>query len=128
MKQSAYIRRKDAISLDTVKETLEYYREQTRNTGKQLAWNYEAAAFPYSMEEKNQEGTTYLLLLGKDPNQNNHLVIGVGQHEDDNRYYAQLVLPEDATHHDVAKGNEYAKFLAKQLKGELQLFNGRIIA
>ena len=128
LKKSAYIRRSDVIELENVKNTLEYYREMTRNTGKQLAWDYEAAAFPYKMEEKEGEGTKYLLLTGKDINQNNHMVIGVGQHEDDEKYYVQIVLPEDATHHDVAKGNEYAKFLAKHLKGELQLFNGRIMA
>jgi hypothetical protein len=128
MKKSAYIRRIDTISLELVRETLDYYREMTRNTGKQLAWDYEGAAFPYVMKEKEQDGTRYLLLTGKDPHQNNHLVLGVGQHEENKRYYVQIVVPEDATHHDVAKGNEYAKFIAKQLKGELQLFNGRIMA
>lgn len=127
MKKSAYIRRVDEISLETVQNTLDYYREMMKNTGKQLAWDYEAAAFPYVMEKKEQNGVEYLLLTGTDPYQNNHLVLGVGQHEEDNRYYVQIVLPEDATHHDVAKGNEYAKFLAKQLKGELQLFNGRVM-
>jgi hypothetical protein len=128
LKKSAYIRRTNTIELENVKDTLEYYREMTRNTGKQLAWDYEAAAFPYKMEEKETEEAKYLLLTGKDPHQNNHMVIGVGQHEENERYYVQIVLPEDATHHDVAKGNEYAKFIAKQLKGELQLFNGRIMA
>lgn len=128
LKKSAYIRRTEAIELADVKDTLNYYREMTRNTGKQLAWDYEAAAFPYKMEEQKKEGISYLLLTGNDPHLNNHMVIGVGQQEDTGRYYVQIVLPEDATHHDIAKGNEYAKFIAKQLKGELQLFNGRIMA
>ncbi|MCH5584004.1 DUF1885 family protein [Shimazuella sp. AN120528] len=128
MKKSAYIRRTETIELADVQNTLNYYREMTRNTGKQLAWDYEAAAFPYTMEEKETDGTKYLLLTGNDPHLNNHIVIGVGQKEDTQQYYVQIVLPEDATHHDVAKGNEYAKFIAKQLKGELQLFNGRIMA
>jgi hypothetical protein len=128
LKKSAYIRRTNIIELQDVQNTLEYYREMTRNTGKQLDWDYEAAAFPYTMEEKETEdGTTYLLLTGRDSQQNNHMVIGVGQQEDNQKYYVQVVLPEDATHHDVAKGNEYAKFIAKQLKGELQLFNGRLM-
>lgn len=128
LKKSAYIRRTELVELKHVQDTLNYYREMTRNTGKQLAWDYEAAAFPYTMEEKEAEGTKYLLLTGNDPHLNNHMVIGVGQQEDNKRYYVQIVLPEEATHHDVAKGNEYAKFIAKQLKGELQLFNGRIMA
>jgi hypothetical protein len=128
LKKSAYIRRSKLIELEHVRNTLNYYREMTRNTGKQLTWDYEAAAFPYTMEEKEGGGTKYLLLTGKDPHLNNYMVIGVGQQEETQRYYVQIVLPEDATHHDVAKGNEYAKFIAKQLKGELQLFNGRIMS
>ncbi|WP_051271064.1 DUF1885 family protein [Shimazuella kribbensis] len=128
LKKSAYIRRKDMIELANVKDTLEYYREMTRNTGKQLAWDYEAAAFPYTMEEKEENGIPYILLTGRDPHQNNHMVIGVGRQKENEKFYVQIVLPEDATHHDVAKGNEYAKFIAKHLKGELELFNGRIMA
>jgi hypothetical protein len=128
MKKSAYIRRDEAISLSDVTETLDHYREMLRNTGKQLDWDYEAAAFPYTMEEKTTDDSSYLLLTGNDSAQNNHILIGVGQQEADGRHYIQLVLPEDATTHDVAKGNEYAKYIAKQLKGELELFNGRIMA
>jgi hypothetical protein len=128
MKKSAYIRRDAAISLADVAATLDHYREMLRNTGKQLDWDYESAAFPYTMEEKTKDEVPFLLLTGNDATQNNHIVIGVGQQETDGRHYIQLVLPEDATTHDVAKGNEYAKYIAKQLKGELELFNGRVMA
>ena len=43
------------------------------------------------------------------------------------QYYVQFTLPETATYGDKGKATEYAKFVAKNLQGELHLFNGRIM-
>jgi hypothetical protein len=131
MPKSAFIKLVDGskqkeITLEQVKELLLYYQDMTQKTGEQLNWDYQNAAFPYEMEEKEQEGIRYLFLKGKDPDLYKYLIIGVSQEEKSNIPYVQIVLPDQATHGDLAKGNEYARFLAKQLHGELHLFNGRI--
>lgn len=132
MSKSAYIKlvsgsKQETIHLDDVKEMLDTYCEMTRLTGKQLGWSYEAAAFPYEISKQEQDGISYLLLKGKNPDQYNHLIIGASQEEETGIHYIQIVLPQNATHGDLAKGNEFSKFFAKQLKGELHLFNGRIM-
>lgn len=132
MSKSAYIKlvsgsKQETIHLDDVKKLLDTYCEMTSLTGKQLGWSYEAAAFPYEISIQEQDGTSYLLLKGKNPNLYNYLIIGTSQEEESGIHYIQIVLPQNATHGDLAKGNEFSKFFAKQLKGELHLFNGRIM-
>lgn len=131
MSKSSYIKlvagsKQSTVTLDEVKNLLEYYVDMTTKTGQQLGWQYEAAAFPYEMAQQSQEGIPYLLLKGKSPLYH-HLVIGVGTEQETGVSYIQIVLPSQATHGDLAKANEFAKFLAKQLKGELHLMNGRIM-
>ncbi|TCS94669.1 DUF1885 family protein [Hazenella coriacea] len=132
MSKSAYIRlvkgsKQSEITLDEVKQLLIHYQEMTGYTGQQLSWDYQQAAFPYEMTEKEQEGICYLVLKGKNPEENNYLMIGHGQEEESGTQYVQIVLPDRATHGDLAKANEFSKYLAKKLAGELQLLNGRIM-
>jgi len=60
-------------------------------------------------------------------------MFGVGKEElEENgekkeQHYIQVVLPEDSTHGDKGKANEFCKYLAKEYKGELHLFNDRIM-
>jgi hypothetical protein len=132
LRKSAYIKlvsgaKQREISLAETKQWLHHYQEMTALTGKQLDWDYQTAAFPYDLEEREQDGLPFLLLQGKQPEQYYYLMMGTGQEEETGHHYIQIVLPERATHGDQAKANEYATFLAKQLQAELHLFNGRIM-
>ncbi|RXZ77069.1 DUF1885 family protein [Paenibacillaceae bacterium] len=131
MSQSAYITfvagsSVEKLSLQGIKEWLEHYRQQTSLTGQQIGWDYANAAFPYTIETKAGEEERWFFLKGKAPLYR-YILFGVGSREHDQQHYVQVVLPEDATHGDKAKGNELCKYLAKQLKAELKLFNGRTI-
>lgn len=130
MSQSAFITFVDgsevaSITLDELKGQLLHYREQTQLTGEQLGWDYAEAAFPYTIETKPGQEQEWFYLKGSSPLYR-HIVFGVGEKEDSRRY-VQMVLPDDATHGDKAKGNELCKYLAKKWKAELTLFNGRIM-
>lgn len=132
MSKSAYIKlvsgsKQETVTLDGVKELLDSYRQIRSKTGQQLGWDYEEASFPYEVKEQEQDGVPYLLLKGKKPELYNYLIMGVSQEEETDTPYIQVVLPKNATEGDCAKGNEFSKFLAQQLKGELHLFNGRVM-
>ncbi len=135
MGKSAYIKLKDSstqqqITLNEVKDLLDVYIEQTSKTGEQLDWGYANAAFPYEMIEKSEGNTKYLYLKAKE-DLYNFLIIGVGSEDVDGNTvnHIQVVLPDEdyRTTGDQAKGNEFAKYFAKTLKGELHLFNGRVL-
>ncbi|MFD1735651.1 DUF1885 family protein [Bacillus salitolerans] len=138
MPSSSYIKlvpasTKQSISLDDVKELFHYYKEITSKTGSQLEWEYKDAAFPYELKEK-PEGKDKWFYLKSEERGYNLLVIGVGTEEIEDeegtlkqQEYIQVVLPDGATHGDKGKGNEFCKFLAKKLEGELHLFNGRVM-
>jgi hypothetical protein len=138
LSNSAYIKlvpgsTKLEITLDEVKELFHYYKEITSKTGTQVSWEYSDAAFPYDLKEK-PEGKDKWFYLKSGERGYSTLVIGVGKEgfENENgepatREYIQLVLPEVATHGDKGKGNEFCKFLARKLEGELHLFNGRVM-
>ncbi|EIT84949.1 hypothetical protein A374_12920 [Fictibacillus macauensis ZFHKF-1] len=117
------------ISLADVVRLFRYYQEITEKTGEQLDWAYENAAFPYEVHEKEDHTQKWLYLKGRDPDQYRYLLVAVDceREEDHVVSYVQLTIPSLATHGDKAKANEFAKFLAKQLQGELHLFNGRIM-
>ncbi len=120
------------ISLDDVKDHFNYYKKITGKTGKQLDWDYDNAAFPYQIKEINQEKNWFYL---KSDHQKYHaIVVAVGQEEmgdemgeNAEQSYIQVALPESSTVGDKGKANEFCKFLAKKLAGELHLFNGRIM-
>ncbi|WP_456275650.1 DUF1885 family protein [Bacillus sp. AK128] len=138
MSQSAYIKlvpasSKQEITLEEVKELFTYYKEITTKTGSQVDWSYGNAAFPYELKEK-PEGKGVWFYLKSEERGYHSLVVGVGSEElkDENgnessQNYIQVVLPEGATYGDKGKGNEFCKFLAKKLEGELHLFNGRVM-
>ncbi|NOU95299.1 DUF1885 family protein [Paenibacillus sp. LMG 31456] len=133
MAQSAYIKFVDgstipSLTLDELKDQLLHYKEQLNLTGKQLGWDYDDAGFPYTIETKPEAEGKWFYLKGKDQLYK-YIVMGTGndQDGDKDRYYVQVVLPDDSTHGDKAKGNEFCKYLAKLWKAELHLFNGRIM-
>ncbi|NEW05379.1 DUF1885 family protein [Paenibacillus sp. SYP-B3998] len=133
MAQSAYIKFVTgsvvpALSLEELKEKLLHYRDQLSLTAQQLGWEYDDAGFPYTIETKPEGEGKWFYLKGKNPLYK-YIVVGVGSErsQEEDRHYVQVVLPEDATHGDKSKGNEFCKYLGKQLKAELHLFNGRIM-
>ncbi|MBO8162195.1 MAG: DUF1885 family protein [Brevibacillus sp.] len=131
--QSAYIYFVDGSTIsratvDDVKAKLGRYIEMTKKTGEQLGWSYAEAAFPYTIEETEEGKDSWFLLKGKDPKSYKYMIMGVGSKVEDGteRHYIQVSLPESATHGDKSKANEFCRFLAKEFKAELHLFNGRI--
>lgn len=115
------------IRLEDVKQQLEQYIEQAALTGQQLNWDYASATFPYTMDEQSDGTVTWLVLKGEDPHLYKYLVIGVGKEATSGQHYIQVIVPHDATHGDLAKANEFSRYLAKSFQAELHLFNGRVI-
>lgn len=113
------------VTLDDVKDLLQYYREITTKTGEQLSWHYGRAAFPYEFAETRDGKGKWFYLRSTDPENFRYIVFAVDT--DEAGHYVQITLPDDATHGDKGKANEYGKFIAKKLKGELHLFNDRIM-
>jgi len=133
MAQSAYIKfvtgsSVASMTLDELKEQLNRYQEQTSLTGQQLDWEYKEAAFPYTVVTKPESDNQWFYLKGENPLYK-YIVMGVGSDKtnEEERHFIQIVLPDDSTHGDKSKGNEFSKYLAKQLKAELHLFNGRVM-
>ena len=131
LSQNAYIRLVEgsatqSLTLEELKEQLQAYQDQVSNTGKQLDWNYAEAAFPYTIETTPDGEGKWFYLKGTNELYK-HIVFGVDCDEDEEnqRCFVQVVLPDNSTHGDKAKGNELCKYLGKRLKAELQLFNGR---
>ncbi|QFT88708.1 hypothetical protein FIU87_08635 [Bacillus sp. THAF10] len=135
MASSAYINlvensKQKTLTIDEVKNLLLYYQEITSKTGKQLAWEYSEAAFPYEIKEKPEgEGVWFYLKAKED--RYNMILIGVGTQaatsETEPLSYIQITLHDQSTHGDKAKANELCKFLAKKLEAELKLFTGSIM-
>jgi len=132
MAQSAYIKFVDGstlptLSLEELKQQLLHYKEQLTLTGKQLGWDYDEAGFPYSIESKPGAENQWFYLKGTNPLYK-YIIMGTGTEPDEAaRSFVQVVLPDDCTHGDKAKGNEFCKYLAKLWKAELHLFNGRVM-
>ncbi len=131
--QSAYIYLVDGsavpkVTLADVKEKFQQYMEMTKKTGKQLGWEYAAAAFPYVLEEKPEGKDSWFMLKGKDPKSYKSIIVGVGSKNVDGKEinYIQISLPDASTHGDKGKANEFTRYLAREYKGEAHLFNGRV--
>jgi hypothetical protein len=136
---STYIKLVDAsttsqVSLQEVKEKFERYIDMTTKTGQQLGWDYADAAFPYTIVEKPEGKDQWFYLKGKDDRLYKYIVVGVGSElildqegEKQEQHFIQIVLPEGSTHGDNSKANEFCKYLAKEYKAQLQLFNGRVM-
>jgi hypothetical protein len=132
MSQSAYIKfvqgsSVEKLTLEDVQSQLLHYVEQTKLTGTQLGWDYAEAAFPYSIESKQDDRWFYL--KGINPLYK-HIIFGPSETTSVAGKVVpcvQVVLPEEATHGDKAKANELCKFMAKKLQAELTMFNGRTI-
>lgn len=117
-----------SVTLSDVKAKFKRYVDMTTKTGEQLGWNYGEAAFPYVIEERPEGKDQWFLLKGNNPQLYKAIIIGVGSRETDGeeRHFIQISLPESATQGDMSKANEFCRYLAREFKAELHLFNGRI--
>lgn len=117
-----------SATLQDIKGKLQRYVEMTKKTGEQLGWSYSEAAFPYVIEEKPEEKDSWFILKGKDPKSYRMIIMGVGSKVMNGKEQAfiQVSLPDTATHGDKSKANEFCRYLAREFKGELHLFNNRI--
>ncbi|MDZ5470628.1 DUF1885 family protein [Bacillus sp. 31A1R] len=138
MASNAYIKlvpssAKESVTTDELKELFHYYKEITTKTGKQVDWQYDEASFPYEIKEKpeakgswfylySNEDRYHAILLGVDSE-----VVTLEDGSEQAQSYIQVTLPESSTYGDKGKANEFCKFLAKKLQGELHLFNGRVM-
>lgn len=140
MSQNAYIKlvpasEKQVVTIEEIKDMFHYYKSITSKTGEQLSWGYSEAAFPYTIEEKEEANNEWFYLKGIDSRKNRYILIGVGfeqkdsetDSEENQQCYIQVQLTDISTHGDKGKANEFCKFLAAKLKGELHLFNGRVM-
>ncbi|KZZ83011.1 DUF1885 family protein [Bacillus sp. SJS] len=114
---------REPISLEIIYKYIDYYKGITAKTGEQLGWEYSETAFPY---EICQEHERLLILRSVQPGFN-HIYIGIIQSEDESAEAVQIYLPASSAHGDKGKANELCKFLAKKMKGELHLFNGKVM-
>jgi hypothetical protein len=121
------------ITVEEVKELLIYYKDITSKTGNQVDWEYGDSAFPYEVKEKS-EGKGKWFYLQSTNERYYAILFGVDKEmvrdEDGTeriQTYIQVTLPEQSTFGDKGKANEFCKFLAKKLQGELHLFNERIM-
>jgi len=133
MSQSAYLYFVEgsavpSLTLEELKEHLLRYQEQVAKTGQQLGWDYAEAAFPYTIETKSGAENEWFYLKGV--NDLYHSIVfgtGVTEGEDGGKHYVQVVLPDSSTHGDKNKAIELCKYIARHLKAELHLFNGRVM-
>jgi hypothetical protein len=124
---------KQTVTIDEVKELFRYYKDITGKTGNQLNWEFDDAAFPYEIKD-TEEGRDKWFYLHSNHDRYFAILIGVDtetilteDEEEQEQMYVQVTLPEQSTYGDKGKANEFCKFLAKKLQGELHLFNGRIM-
>ncbi|HLO12742.1 DUF1885 family protein [Neobacillus drentensis] len=124
---------KQTITIDEVKELFYYYKDITSKTGDQVSWQFGESAFPYDIKE-TEDGKGKWFYLQANLERYYAILIGVDtesvQNEDgvsSEQTYIQVTLPEQSTYGDKGKANEFCKFLAKKLQGELHLFNERVM-
>lgn len=138
MSSNAYIKlvpssSKQTISTEEIKDLFTYYKQIMEKAGDQVEWNYEHSAFPYELKEKETaKGTWFYLSSSHD--RYNAILVGVDKEKiitedgtEREQSYIQITLPPTATAGDKGKANEFSKFIAKKLHGELHLFNNRVM-
>lgn len=106
------------MTIEDVKQLLERYQMALKKTGEQLGWAYEQAAFPYTV--RIHESVLYLQGDGR-----LYKGMAISVRTAGEETFIDIALPPGATHGDKGKANEFSKWLAKTLGGELHLFSGR---
>ncbi|WP_409292027.1 DUF1885 family protein [Peribacillus sp. SCS-37] len=138
MTETAYIKlveqsKQQTITLDELKNWLRYYQEITAKTGRQVGCNYSSMAFPYEIDDTPSDSRSWFTLTSSH-DRYNAIIMGVAaekitgdQQSGKLQSAIHITLPPASTFGDKGKANEFSKFLAKQLEGELHLFNGRVM-
>ncbi|WP_040948513.1 DUF1885 family protein [Gorillibacterium massiliense] len=133
MSKSAYIQLVEgstmaSVNIGELKQLLEGFKEQLAHTGEQLDWGYADAGFPYTVEDSPQGNDQWLKLTGINKLYR-ALLVGVGTRQTDNgeRSVIQFTVPDTSSHGDMEKALAFCKRLAKKLKAEAHLFNGRVM-
>lgn len=124
---------KQTITVEELKDLFEYYKQITSKTASQINWTYEQAAFPYEMKEQSIDHHHGIYLFAQNERYR-EIFITIEQETITNedlteslQTQIQVTLSSRSTYGDKGKANEFCKFLAKKLQGELHLFNGRIM-
>jgi hypothetical protein len=124
---------KQTVTSEEVKELFYDYKNNTTKTGNQIGWQYGESAFPYEIKETVEAKGKWFYLHSNDERYY-AILIGVDREtikNDDGQEleqtYIQVTLPEQSTYGDKGKANEFCKYLAKKLQGELHLFNERVM-
>src|ERR1700750_426943 len=92
------------ITKDELKELFHYYKEITSKTGSQIDWKYDQAAFPYEInEDQDQQNNSFYLNSKID--RYHTIQIGIEQEiiTDNNgnwekQTYIQIILPSNSTY------------------------------
>lgn len=116
---------KESMNLDELKQELQHYVDATTKTGQQLEWEYADMAFPYTIEQKPEGEGKWFYIKSREPRLYRYIMLGVKQNTE-GKTQIQITIPDDAMQGDKSKANELCRYLAKSLKAELTLFNGRI--
>ncbi|WP_181348969.1 DUF1885 family protein [Thalassobacillus sp. CUG 92003] len=109
----------------TLQRLLQDYESVKKKTGDQLGWAFEHRAFPYTIERISHDDHEGLLLQGK--NKDYHQIELVTSTPSTQQPLVYINLHEKATHGDLSKAIELAKFIAERICSKLQLFNGRVM-
>ncbi len=119
-----------SVTILEARKLIDDYQQSLHKTGEQLNYPYNERAFPYTIHEPDNRGNgDWLYLSSDDPDY--HLIrIGIGEEPVAGMNgsllpYIEISLERNSTFADKGKANELAKYMAKKLQGELQLFNGR---
>lgn len=110
-----------SVSIDDIKQLFHYYKTVTSKTGVQINYAYTNTAFPYDILDTS--ATT--LKLQSTHDRYDSIYVGVGIEKEQS--YIQISLPPNATFGDKGKANEFCRFLAKKLEGELQLLDRKSV-
>ncbi|WP_017727133.1 DUF1885 family protein [Halalkalibacterium ligniniphilum] len=124
----------EPMTVELVKSQLERYQHMTIKTGNQLDWEYKEAAFPYKIVPLEGQENDAFYLKGMNPLYR-YIVFAIENEATQNeneeiitsKSIIHVYLVDSSTHGDKGKAIEFCKFLGKQFKGAVHLYNGRVL-
>jgi len=117
--------KQNTISLNEVKDLLNRYIDWKKRTSELVSFQAgKSSYFPYEIKEKPEAEGKWFYLKGDGVD---YRFINFGVGVDDGISFIEIALPDNYTHGDLAKGNEFAKYFGELLKAEVHLFNERVM-
>ncbi|WLR43296.1 DUF1885 family protein [Bacillus carboniphilus] len=113
----------ETVTINKITELLHHYKEITNKLSKQLNWEYEPRAFPYTIKISH----TDQIILEATSLPYKKIFIELSPKRNQTGHMIQFTLTEESTFADKGKANELIKIIGKKLKGKIVLFNGRTI-